>query len=53
LLGDFESDRATGLLLNYRRSISDTAGSAQVIDFQSNQIAPPELAVDGGQFASV
>jgi hypothetical protein len=47
LLGDLELDRLTGLLLDHRRSIANPAAGAHIIDPHPNEVAAPELAVDG------
>jgi hypothetical protein len=47
LLGDLELDRPTGLLLDHRRSIANPAAGAHIIDPHPNEVAVPELAVDG------
>jgi hypothetical protein len=47
LLGDFELNRSARLLLDYRRSIADRPARAHVVDFEPNQVAAPELAVNG------
>jgi len=47
LLGDFELNRLACLLLDYRRSIADPPAGAHVVDFKPNEVAAPELAVNG------
>ena len=47
LFGDFELNRSASLLLDYRRSIVDPPAGAHVVDFKPNEVAAPELAVNG------
>jgi hypothetical protein len=47
LLSDFELNRSARLLLDYRRSIADRPASAHVINFEPNEVAAPELALNG------
>jgi hypothetical protein len=47
LLSDFELNRSACLLLDYRRSIADRPARAHVVDFEPNEVAAPELAVNG------
>jgi hypothetical protein len=46
LLGDLELNRPAGLLLDHHRSIPDPPARAYVVDFHSNEVATPKLAVD-------
>jgi hypothetical protein len=47
LLGDFETNRSAHLLLDYRCSIANPPARAYVVDFKTNEVAAPQLAVDG------
>jgi hypothetical protein len=47
LLGDLEPHRPAGLFLDHRRSIANSPAGAHVIDPQPNEVAPPELAING------
>ena len=47
LLRNLELHRPAGLLLNDGRAIANSPASKHVIDPQSDEIAAPELAVDG------
>jgi hypothetical protein len=43
----FELNRSARLLLDYRRSVADRPASAHIINFEPNEVAAPELAVNG------
>jgi hypothetical protein len=47
LFGDLELDRTAGLALNDCRAVSHVTANGDVIDLKANEIATPELAVDG------
>jgi hypothetical protein len=47
LLGDLELHRPAGLFLDHRRAIANSPAGGHVIDPQPNEVAAPELAVDG------
>jgi hypothetical protein len=47
LFGDFELNRSAGLLLDYRRSIANPPARAHVVDLEPNEVAAPQLAVNG------
>ena len=47
LVGNLELHRPASLLLNDGRAIANSPASKHVIDPQSDEIAAPELAVDG------
>ena len=47
LLGQFEPDRLSGLLLAHCRAINDIAARGNIFDLQSDDIAAAQLAVDG------
>jgi hypothetical protein len=47
LLGDFELNWSARLLLDYRRSIANPSARAHVVDFEPNEVATRELAVNG------
>jgi hypothetical protein len=46
LLRDFELDRSASLSLNDRRAVAQPAADAQIIDLQTDEVAPPQFAVD-------
>ena len=47
LLGDLELHRSARLFLDHSRSVANSASAGNVIDRQPDEIATPELAVDG------
>jgi hypothetical protein len=47
LLGDLELHRSARLLLDHSRSVANSASADHIIDRQPDEIATPELAVDG------
>src|SRR5271169_6211240 len=47
LLGDLELHRSARLFLDHNRSVANSASADNVIDRQPDEIATPELAVDG------
>jgi hypothetical protein len=47
LLRDFELNRSTRLLPDYRRLIANPPARAHVVDFEPNEVAAAELAIDG------
>jgi hypothetical protein len=47
LFGDFELNRSAGLLLDYRRSIANPPACAHILDLEPNEVAAPQLAVNG------
>jgi hypothetical protein len=46
LLREFELDRPAGLFLNDRRAVAQSAADAQIVDLQTDEVAPPQFAVD-------
>jgi hypothetical protein len=47
LLGDFELNWSARFLLDYCRSVANRPARAHVVDFEPNEVAAPELAVNG------
>ena len=47
LFGDFELNRSAGLFLDYRCSIANPPACAHVVDLEPNEVAAPQLAVNG------
>jgi hypothetical protein len=47
LLGNFELNRPTCLLLNHRRSVSHPSTDTYVIGLQPDEITAPKFAIDG------
>src|SRR5450631_671856 len=46
LLREFELDRPAGLRLDDRCAVAQPAAHAQIVDLQTDEVAPPQFAVD-------
>ena len=46
LLRQFELDRPAGLLLDDRCAVAQSAADAHIVDLQTDEVAPPQFAVD-------
>ena len=47
LLGQFEPDGLSGLLLAHCRAINDITAGSNILDLQGDDIAAAQLAIDG------
>jgi hypothetical protein len=48
LLREFELDRPAGLLLNDRRAVARPAAEAQIVDLQTDEVAPARVDLKPG-----